>query len=432
MRLVYHNKRQLPDKMKPSENVLSEAELEEQKAFVADHHVRRNLAAARHLSSDQAADSDASIPDPRPEPRHRNSEPAPASSWTINSSSREVSALSLKQVREVISVADIETGPSASQRDEVAAVHLSHLIMHEYFTASKKQPACVILATDCSKGRLALRVGAHLVNHGSRVTVFAPVLGENASDIWRSNLRCLSAAGGKVVRDTEGVSFSRESGGARAHTATQTSRQRQMSSLTLSPRTWRAPSRLLRSGMALSTGHKARRGTSSPSTRRTASTMTQVRRTLQPATSRSLTEEYELHRLPSARCAACTYGCGLPRRREAESGGAQAIHARAPRRHWRLAYDLVSRRLCDYVRDAYAVWQPLLCVLQSGMILDLPPSSCRGLLRVLSGGTNAYCGSTSARWTRVCDHRVPKAAQSLTSSKRGTGELQRAVEATSS
>ncbi|KAM0756342.1 YjeF N-terminal domain-like protein [Meredithblackwellia eburnea MCA 4105] len=140
-----------------------------------------------------------------------NAAPAGGTRSLSTQSGIKVVPVKLKQFKEALSIADIETGPNPVQRAEnagrgIAAFILRNLtISRKLFPYSQRQrPFICVLAGDCDKGTVALRAGAHLCNHGAKVVTF--ILKAKADDYeegFRTNLREFSSAGGRILRDLE-------------------------------------------------------------------------------------------------------------------------------------------------------------------------------------------------------------------------------------
>ncbi|GAA5899609.1 hypothetical protein JCM5296_006957 [Sporobolomyces johnsonii] len=120
----------------------------------------------------------------------------------------------LRQWKEALSIADIGTAPSPFQRTELSAYQLvtfvlSHLSskldlfpMSSPSSPPHARPSILLLCTDCEKANVALRSGTLLANRGFRVVALVE---DAKSEELRTNLRVLSSAGGRIVRDLADV-----------------------------------------------------------------------------------------------------------------------------------------------------------------------------------------------------------------------------------
>ncbi|GAA6029139.1 hypothetical protein JCM8097_001618 [Rhodosporidiobolus ruineniae] len=121
-----------------------------------------------------------------------------------------VPTIKLRQWKEALSIADIESAPSTFRRLEHSAFSLVHYLLstltsppHSLFpppSPPSSRPSILLLATDCEKGVVALKAGTLLANRGCRVAVLVEE-GEGRSEGWRTGLRVLSSAGGRIVKD---------------------------------------------------------------------------------------------------------------------------------------------------------------------------------------------------------------------------------------
>ncbi|SCV71375.1 BQ2448_2963 [Microbotryum intermedium] len=172
LRLVSHNKQ---TKLLPSENVLSVAELEQQTKELAASLARL---------------------DPRKPKTHKAKEVA-----SLRTKRGVVApCLTRKQYREVVSIAEIETGPTAVQRTENASRAMGQFILSLHPdppTLSSMPSLCILCGSKAiEKSTLALRAGTMLVNRGFKVLAFLASM-EGVSEVA---LKGFSAAGGRLWR----------------------------------------------------------------------------------------------------------------------------------------------------------------------------------------------------------------------------------------
>ncbi|GAA5969532.1 hypothetical protein JCM21900_000059 [Sporobolomyces salmonicolor] len=128
----------------------------------------------------------------------------------VTESGISLPTMRLRQWKEALSIADIETAPSSFQRTELSAYQLvtfvlSHLSSKlDFFPTSSSsspphsRPSVLLLCTDCEKANVALRSGTLLANRGFRVVALVE---DAKSEELRTNLRVFSSAGGRIVRD---------------------------------------------------------------------------------------------------------------------------------------------------------------------------------------------------------------------------------------
>ncbi|KAK4705813.1 enhancer of mRNA-decapping protein 3, partial [Phenoliferia sp. Uapishka_3] len=205
LRLVAHNRSRQQAKLAPTENVLSPEELAEQ---------RKEL---NQSSADETSDygEEEERAPTKPVERERRATLKPSGNGTgirrsfKTPSGVHVAAVRLKQFREALSIADIETGPSAIQRTENAGRGIASFILQtlsrdrQLFPLEQRQrPSICVMAGDCQKGAVALRAGAHLSNHGCKVVCYI-FSGQQVDGVFRTNLREFSSSGGRTLRDLE-------------------------------------------------------------------------------------------------------------------------------------------------------------------------------------------------------------------------------------
>lgn len=239
LRLHAHNRNRTLAKLAPNESVLSADELYQQ----AQQPLIPSAQAAE-ISTDDNSEYEIPFPPPapavraerrgtiRPTPAHGNGKSSsPASilgKGFATAHGTRVVEVKLKQYKEAISIADvckfvllsgrilqldqlrmsclqIETGPTSIQRTENAARGLAHYILRTLSQPrSTKRPSVCIVCDDCEKGAVALRSGVHLSNHGATVVAFI-LTTEDHSQTFKTGLREFSSAGGRILRDLEGV-----------------------------------------------------------------------------------------------------------------------------------------------------------------------------------------------------------------------------------
>ncbi|GAA5894546.1 hypothetical protein JCM6882_004847 [Rhodosporidiobolus microsporus] len=110
-----------------------------------------------------------------------------------------------RQWREALSIAEIESSPTAPQRLELSAYALvSYILTLLSPSAPRKAPKILLLCTPCTHGLAALRAGTLLAHRGVKITALIGGADDAATAMaeeWRTSLRVLSASGGRVVRD---------------------------------------------------------------------------------------------------------------------------------------------------------------------------------------------------------------------------------------
>ncbi|GAA6000560.1 Edc3p [Rhodotorula paludigena] len=123
-----------------------------------------------------------------------------------------VPVIKARQWREALSIAEIESCPTPAQRLEASAHGLTIYVLstlartHKLFPVPSpphSRPSICFLCTDSEKGYIGLRAGVTLANRGCRVVVLAEDGTEGRSERWRTGLRVLSSAGGRIVRDPQ-------------------------------------------------------------------------------------------------------------------------------------------------------------------------------------------------------------------------------------
>ncbi|KDE02559.1 hypothetical protein MVLG_06894 [Microbotryum lychnidis-dioicae p1A1 Lamole] len=177
LRLVSHNKQ---TKLLPNENVLSVAELEQQTQELAQSLARLDPARTRVDKTNMIKEGGVL--------RTKRGVIAPC--------------LTRGQYREVVSIAEIETGPTSLQRTEAGSRALGQLILS--FQPDSQGPSrappslCILCGSKAiKKSTLALRAGTMLVNRGYRVVAYLASM----EGVAEAALRGFSAAGGRLGRN---------------------------------------------------------------------------------------------------------------------------------------------------------------------------------------------------------------------------------------
>ena len=233
LRLHAHNRNRALAKLAPTESVLTAAELYEQ-----NQRQSASPLPPAGASADETSDCEEEpAPPPRMVERERRGTIKPAVG-TKNGhvvgkefvTPKGVTAVEvrLRQYKEALSICDvrgsslrtvlfanlharsqIETGPTAIQRTEntgrgIAAFVLQTLSRDRrlFPLEPRKRPSICILCDDCDKGAVALRAGVHLSNHGSQVVAYI-LTTDDHSEVFRTNLRVFSSAGGRILRELE-------------------------------------------------------------------------------------------------------------------------------------------------------------------------------------------------------------------------------------
>ncbi|GAA6006301.1 hypothetical protein JCM11491_002101 [Sporobolomyces phaffii] len=214
LRLVAHNRnsnRTPQSKLLPTESVLTVEELEAQQL---DRKVALEEAAVtnqqppvkRGMTVEELEEGVASVG--LEQEQDRGYEYASEESGTLMTEAGvAVPTVKLRQWREALGIADIETSPSTFQRLELAAYQLSRFILGHIALKfglfpipcpPQARPSVLLLCTDCDKANVALRAGILLANRGCRVVALVE---DGKQDLLITNLRALSSAGGRIVRD---------------------------------------------------------------------------------------------------------------------------------------------------------------------------------------------------------------------------------------
>ncbi|KAK4052479.1 enhancer of mRNA decapping [Microbotryomycetes sp. JL201] len=105
------------------------------------------------------------------------------------------SAISLKQFREALSIADIETGPTLIQRSEVAGLGIALFVLRHLSLDVGQSPEVCILCGESEKAETALRTGVMLLNRGGRVTALMPKSTAAPTPELREGLRVVRPQG---------------------------------------------------------------------------------------------------------------------------------------------------------------------------------------------------------------------------------------------
>ncbi|TKA53742.1 hypothetical protein B0A53_03784 [Rhodotorula sp. CCFEE 5036] len=131
------------------------------------------------------------------------------------SGGRPVPVISAKQWREALSIAEIESSLTSTQRLEASASALLHHILSQRLVAlpatnanSSPRPVICILSSDSDRGYIALRAAATLAYRGCRIFVLAQQqsvssASQGASERFRTAIRVVSSAGARIVREVE-------------------------------------------------------------------------------------------------------------------------------------------------------------------------------------------------------------------------------------
>ncbi|GAA5922121.1 hypothetical protein JCM3775_003499 [Rhodotorula graminis] len=237
LRLVAHNRNPSARpasqaKLLPTESVLSPSELVAQQAERRDVHARvRQQAAVREPEGAGVGDKggERSAEERLVEVQRQVAELAVEGEGgelhdgvvtkLVTTLGVEVPTVSSRQWKEALSIAEIESFPTSSQRVE-ASSHalttyiLTHLSLRHSLlppppspTPSSTKPTRPSISLLCSadaKGLIALRAGTTLANRGCRVVALVEdgSAGSGAEE-WRTAVRVLSSAGGRIVRDVQ-------------------------------------------------------------------------------------------------------------------------------------------------------------------------------------------------------------------------------------
>ncbi|SCZ89475.1 BZ3500_MvSof-1268-A1-R1_Chr1-1g01204 [Microbotryum saponariae] len=177
LRLVSHNKQ---TKLLPNENVLSVAELEQQTQQLAQSLARLDPGRTTQVNTTKKMKEGGVL-------RTKRGVIAPC--------------LTRGQYREVVSIAEIETGPTSLQRTEAGSRALGQLILSfqpDSNAASTPSSLCILCGSKAiEKSTLALRAGTMLVNRGYRVVAYVASM----EGVAEAALRGFSAAGGRLGRN---------------------------------------------------------------------------------------------------------------------------------------------------------------------------------------------------------------------------------------
>ncbi|KAK4057011.1 enhancer of mRNA decapping [Microbotryomycetes sp. JL221] len=252
-RLVSHNKRHghnpYMSKLAPNESVLSERELYDQQEDNAQALSKLSLKHLMPESSTEGSEFDAetdddavtasedfegqtssaavtesdsdfdAIQDRPPYLSSRRSTIKPGQDYLTTDEGRSkvtfktdedvaCSPIPLRQYREALSIADIETGPTQVQRSEMAGLGIALFVMRHLSLDVGQSPEVCILCGEGEKAETALRAGVMLLNRGSRVTALVHRANVAVTAEFREGLRVFSSAGGRIVRDLADVSKS--------------------------------------------------------------------------------------------------------------------------------------------------------------------------------------------------------------------------------
>ncbi|GAA5853393.1 hypothetical protein JCM5353_009037 [Sporobolomyces roseus] len=206
LRLVAHNRnpRTSQSKLLPTESVLTVEELEQQQmdrqAAMEAVPVKQRGMTVEELEAGVASVGLA-------QEEERGYEYEERGSTLATESGIVVPTVKLRQWKEALGIADIETSPSPSQRLELAAYQLTTFILTHLSqkfalfplpSPPQSRPSVLLLCTDCEKANVALRCGILLANRGCRVIA---LVDDARSEDFKTNLRVLSSSGGRIVRD---------------------------------------------------------------------------------------------------------------------------------------------------------------------------------------------------------------------------------------
>ncbi|GAA5944275.1 Edc3p [Sporobolomyces koalae] len=209
LRLVAHNRnpaRTPQTKLLPSESVLTVEELEAQQL---DRQAALDAAPSAKKRGMTVEELEAGVASVGLEQEvDRGYEYATESARTLMTESGvAVPSVKLRQWREALSIADIETSPSRLQRLELAAYQLSTFVLTHLSLKfglfptpcpPQSRPSVLLLCTGSDKANVALRCGILLANRGCRVVALVE---DGKAEELKTNLRVLSSAGGRIVRD---------------------------------------------------------------------------------------------------------------------------------------------------------------------------------------------------------------------------------------
>ncbi|GAA5959543.1 hypothetical protein JCM3765_002365 [Sporobolomyces pararoseus] len=211
LRLVAHNRnsnRTPQSKLLPSESVLTVEELEAQQqdrkealeeAAVPKQQPKRGMTVEELEAGVASVGLEIE--------QDRGYEYGNESGTLMTETGIAVPTVKLRQWKEALSIADIETSPSPSQRSELAAYQLTTFILGHLGLKfglfpipcpPQSRPSVLLLCTDCEKSNVALRSGILLANRGCRVVA---LVDDGKSEDLRTNLRVLSSSGGRIVRE---------------------------------------------------------------------------------------------------------------------------------------------------------------------------------------------------------------------------------------
>ncbi|KAI5481466.1 enhancer of mRNA-decapping protein 3 [Pseudohyphozyma bogoriensis] len=205
-RLVAHNRIR---KLGNSENVLTVEELEEQNRSHALPQGPGKAQAQAQVQSGAQWDQELEV-----KSKTKGRAGGPTTGFVTREGVKAVE-VKLRAFKEVLSIAEIETGPTSSQRHENSSRCIASFILSlaspptSLFPLIKKRPKVGVLVEDCDKGLVGLRTGVHLSNHGAQVVgvlLGASVRSGVAGEEWRNGLRVFSSAGGRIIRDLEDLS----------------------------------------------------------------------------------------------------------------------------------------------------------------------------------------------------------------------------------
>ncbi|GAA5884281.1 hypothetical protein JCM3774_006570 [Rhodotorula dairenensis] len=225
-------------KLLPSESVLSPQELYNQQQEVQTLRDNRRTKIASMTPTDMhAGDVEESLgggaegEDQRNERRWQNvtdrierialsfsnggSDTGAEGEQILTASGRAVPVVKGKQWREALSIAEIESSLSTTQRLEASSsALLLHVVSQRLVplpvVKSDARPTLCVLASDSDRGYIALRAAATLAYRGCRVAVLAQYSGVAASspdsamsERFRTAIRVISSAGARIIREVE-------------------------------------------------------------------------------------------------------------------------------------------------------------------------------------------------------------------------------------
>ncbi|GAA5827535.1 hypothetical protein JCM3770_005990 [Rhodotorula araucariae] len=215
LRLVAHNRNPSARKLLATESVLSRAELVAQReerddvrAMVRQQSVEREPAGAGVGGKGEERSAEERLAEVQRQMNECAVEDGPATEL-VTSKGTVVPTVTARQWKEAMSIAEIESFPTPVQRVEASAhalvtYVLVHLSLRDGLfrppSPPHSRPSICLLCTDDTIGQIALRAGVTFANRGCRVVALVED-GSERSEAWRTGLRVLSSAGGRILRD---------------------------------------------------------------------------------------------------------------------------------------------------------------------------------------------------------------------------------------